>query len=103
MTIMADIRVLDESFTIFQDNNETKSQLATIYGSSADILDERITWRLNNFLVFKDIFKTRKLVNPYFQAGDYSVQICIYRSYVNRVEYFSMCLEGKKITTEWNC
>ena len=43
MTIMADIRVLDESFTIFQDNNESKSQLATIYGSSGDILDDRIT------------------------------------------------------------
>ena len=27
---------------------------------------------------------------------------CIYRSYVNRVEYLSMCLEGKKFTTEWN-
>ena len=29
-SILADIRVFDESFTILQDNNETKCQLATI-------------------------------------------------------------------------
>ena len=103
MTILADIRILDESFTVSQDNNETKSQLATISGSSADILDGRITWRLNNFFVFKDIFKTQKLVSPYFQVGECSVQICIYRSYVNRIEYLSMCLEGKEYTAERNC
>ena len=99
-SILANIRVLDESFTVLQDNNETKSQLATIYGQSADILDGRITWRLNNFLVFKDIFKIHKLVSPYFQVRDCSVHICIYRSYVNRVEYLSMCVEGKEFTME---
>ena len=31
-SILADIHVLDESFTVLQDNNETKSQLATISG-----------------------------------------------------------------------
>ena len=65
-------------------------------------MDGRITWRLNNFLVFKDIFNTQKLVSPYFQVGDYSVQICIYKSYVNRVEYLSMCVEGKEFTTKWS-
>ena len=52
---MVNVCVLDESFTILLDNNETKSQLATISRSSADILDGRITWKLNNFLVFKHI------------------------------------------------
>ena len=63
-------------------------------------MDGRITWRLNNFLVFKDIFKIHKLVSPYFQVRDCSVQICIYRIYVNRVEYLSMCVEGKEFTME---
>ena len=48
--------------------------------------------------MFKDIFKTHKLVSPYFQVGDCSVQICIYRSYVNRVENLSMCVEGMEFT-----
>ena len=50
--------------------------------------------------MFKDIFKTQKLVSPYFQVRDYGVHICIYKSYVNRIEYLSMCVEGKEFTTE---
>ena len=55
MTILVDICVLDESFRVLQDINEIKFQLETISRLSANILDGRINWRLNNFLVFKDI------------------------------------------------
>ena len=103
MTILADIRVLNDSLTVSQDNNETKSQLATISGSGSDVLDGRITWRLKNFVVFKDIFKTQKLVSPAFQVGECSVRICIYRSWINGVEYLSMSLEGREFTPDRNC
>lgn len=107
LTVLFDIRVLNDTLTVSQDNNiETKApqwMTMTTSGSELDVLDGRITWKLNNFVVFKDIFKNQKIISPAFQVGEFGVQICIYRSWINGVEYLSMCLEGRDFLQDRNC
>ncbi|KAF8393154.1 hypothetical protein HHK36_021395 [Tetracentron sinense] len=77
----AEVLILKET-SIMQDfaNQDTESGNA---GSQIDGVGRRgsFTWRVENFLSFKEIMETRKIFSKFFQAGGCELRIGVYESF----------------------
>ncbi|KAH9300653.1 hypothetical protein KI387_012236, partial [Taxus chinensis] len=88
--ITAEILVLLESVSFSRVN-----ELQSITSPMPEVLSGKFTWKVYNFSLFKDMIKTQKIMSPIFPAGECNLQLSVYQSSVNGVEYLSMCLESK--------
>ena len=68
----AEVLILKET-SIMQDITENDSELS----SSGSPVDKRssFTWKVENFLSFKEIMETRKIFSKFFQAGGCELRI----------------------------
>ncbi|KAG6706531.1 hypothetical protein I3842_07G226200 [Carya illinoinensis] len=77
----AEVLILKET-SIMQDitDQETESNNA---GSRIDTVWKRssFTWKVENFLSFKEIIETRKIFSKFFQAGGCELRIGVYESF----------------------
>ncbi|XP_059459860.1 uncharacterized protein LOC132189240 [Corylus avellana] len=77
----AEVLILKET-SIMQDfsDQETESNNA---GSQPDKVGKRcsFTWKVENFLSFKEIMETRKIFSKFFQAGGCELRIGVYESF----------------------
>ncbi|KAG4392046.1 hypothetical protein GLYMA_04G065500v4 [Glycine max] len=74
----AEVLILKET-SIMQDITENDSELS----SSGSPVDKRssFTWKVENFLSFKEIMETRKIFSKFFQAGGCELRIGVYESF----------------------
>ncbi|XP_027354015.1 uncharacterized protein LOC113864470 [Abrus precatorius] len=77
----AEVLILKET-SIMQDFTEHDSELSS-NGSSLDSCGKRssFTWKVENFLSFKEIMETRKIFSKFFQAGGCELRIGVYESF----------------------
>ncbi|XP_034683599.1 uncharacterized protein LOC117912910 [Vitis riparia] len=77
----AEVLILKETSTILdltdQDSESSNS------GSQIDKIGKRssFTWRVENFMSFKEIMETRKIFSKFFQAGGCELRIGVYESF----------------------
>lgn len=77
----AEVLILKETSTMLdltdQDSESTNS------GSQIDKIGKRssFTWRVENFMSFKEIMETRKIFSKFFQAGGCELRIGVYESF----------------------
>ncbi|PNY00159.1 CGS1 mRNA stability protein, partial [Trifolium pratense] len=77
----AEVLILKET-SIMQDFTEHVSEL----NGSSSLLDSSgkrssFTWKVENFLSFKEIMETRKIFSKFFQAGGCELRIGVYESF----------------------
>lgn len=77
----AEVLILKET-SIMQDFTEHDSES----NSSSSLLDSTgkrssFTWKVENFLSFKEIMETRKIFSKFFQAGGCELRIGVYESF----------------------
>ncbi|CAI8599607.1 unnamed protein product [Vicia faba] len=77
----AEVLILKET-SIMQDFTEHDSEL----NSSSSLLDSTgkrssFSWKVENFLSFKEIMETRKIYSKFFQAGGCELRIGVYESF----------------------
>ena len=73
----AEVLILKET-SIMQEFNDTEPELAMMCSASQiDAISKRgsFTWRVENFLSFKEIMETRKIFSKFFQAGGCELRI----------------------------
>ncbi|KAK3437118.1 hypothetical protein EUGRSUZ_C01723 [Eucalyptus grandis] len=77
----AEVLILKET-SIMQDFAALENDL-TGNGSSAENAGKRssFTWKVENFMYFKDIMETRKIFSKFFQAGGCELRIGVYESF----------------------
>ncbi|WVZ18157.1 hypothetical protein V8G54_005479 [Vigna mungo] len=77
----AEVLILKET-SIMQDFTEHDSELSSS-GSPLDNSGKRssFTWKVENFLSFKEIMETRKIFSKFFQAGGCELRIGVYESF----------------------
>ncbi|CAL5397179.1 unnamed protein product [Camellia sinensis] len=90
MTITTDIRILDESTSFTQDNNESSFNCG------------KFTWTLKNFGLLVELIKNHKLMSPSFIAEDCILRISIHRSVIDDVDYLSLFLNSEEQTEKSN-
>lgn len=76
----AEVLILKETSIVhdFKDQDSelnTASSLMDMFGRSS------FTWRVENFLSFKEIMETRKIFSKFFQAGGCELRIGVYESF----------------------
>ncbi|CAL9753797.1 unnamed protein product [Musa acuminata subsp. burmannicoides] len=79
----AEVLILKET-SIMQEFNDTEPELAMMCSASQiDAISKRgsFTWRVENFLSFKEIMETRKIFSKFFQAGGCELRIGVYESF----------------------
>lgn len=71
----AEVLILKET-SVMQDYTEQDSD-TTSAGSQMDKIGKRssFTWKVENFLAFKEIMETRKIFSKFFQAGGCELRI----------------------------
>ncbi|CAJ1973698.1 unnamed protein product [Sphenostylis stenocarpa] len=76
----AEVLILKET-SIMQDFTEHESELSS--SSPLDNSGKRssFTWKVENFLSFKEIMETRKIFSKFFQAGGCELRIGVYESF----------------------
>ncbi|TKY74745.1 MATH domain and coiled-coil domain-containing protein [Spatholobus suberectus] len=77
----AEVLILKET-SIMQDFTENDSELSSS-GPPVDSYGKRssFTWKVENFLSFKEIMETRKIFSKFFQAGGCELRIGVYESF----------------------
>ncbi|KAL1301091.1 hypothetical protein HN51_045724 [Arachis hypogaea] len=77
----AEVLILKET-SIMQDFTDNDSELSN-GGSLVDSFGKRssFTWKVENFLSFKEIMETRKIFSKFFQAGGCELRIGVYESF----------------------
>ncbi|XP_028779266.1 uncharacterized protein LOC114735713 [Neltuma alba] len=77
----AEVLILKET-SIMQDFADYESELSS-GGSLIDKYQKRssFTWKVENFLSFKEIMETRKIFSKFFQAGGCELRIGVYESF----------------------
>ncbi|XP_020213919.1 uncharacterized protein LOC109798115 isoform X2 [Cajanus cajan] len=75
----AEVLILKET-SIMQDFAEHESELSSS-GSPVDGKRSSFTWKVENFLSFKEIMETRKIFSKFFQAGGCELRIGVYESF----------------------
>ncbi|KDP33572.1 hypothetical protein JCGZ_07143 [Jatropha curcas] len=77
----AEVLILKET-SIMQDFIDQDIE-ATISGAHIDKVGKRssFTWKVENFLSFKEIMETRKIFSKFFQAGGCELRIGVYESF----------------------
>ncbi|KHN07063.1 Ubiquitin carboxyl-terminal hydrolase 12 [Glycine soja] len=77
----AEVLILKETSTM-QDITENDSELSSS-GSQVDGNGKRssFSWKVENFLSFKEIMETRKIFSKFFQAGGCELRIGVYESF----------------------
>lgn len=79
----AEVLILKET-SIMQEYGDQDSDLSgSSSGSQIDAIWKRgsFTWRVENFLSFKEIMETRKIFSKFFQAGGCELRIGVYESF----------------------
>ncbi|KAK8967432.1 hypothetical protein KSP40_PGU003862 [Platanthera guangdongensis] len=68
----------------------SSGNLATNSGPQIEAISKRgvFTWRVENFLSFKEIMETRKIFSKFFQAGGCELRIGVYESFDAICIYF---------------
>ncbi|KAI7979585.1 hypothetical protein LOK49_Contig297G00003 [Camellia lanceoleosa] len=90
LTITTDIRILDESTSFTQDNNESSFNCG------------KFTWTVRNFGFLVELIKNHKLMSPSFIAEDCILRISIHRSVIDDVDYLSLFLNSEEQTEKSN-
>ncbi|KAG8656844.1 hypothetical protein MANES_03G013300v8 [Manihot esculenta] len=77
----AEVLILKET-SIMQDFTDQDIE-AIVTGSQIDRVGKRssFTWKVENFLSFKEIMETRKIFSKFFQAGGCELRIGVYESF----------------------
>lgn len=77
----AEVLILKET-SIMQDFTDQDTE-STNAGSQMDKIGKRssFTWKVENFLSFKEIMETRKIFSKFFQAGGCELRIGVYESF----------------------
>ncbi|XP_052209829.1 uncharacterized protein LOC127813105 [Diospyros lotus] len=77
----AEVLILKET-SIMQDFTEHDTE-STVVGSHVDRVVRRssFTWKVENFLSFKEIMENRKIFSKFFQAGGCELRIGVYESF----------------------
>uniref|UniRef100_A0A5B6Z2T5 MATH domain-containing protein n=1 Tax=Davidia involucrata TaxID=16924 RepID=A0A5B6Z2T5_DAVIN len=77
----AEVLILKET-SIMQDFTDQDTELSNA-GSQTDRVGKRssFTWKVENFLSFKEIMETRKIFSKFFQAGGCELRIGVYESF----------------------
>ncbi|KAJ7958792.1 Ubiquitin carboxyl-terminal hydrolase [Quillaja saponaria] len=77
----AEVLILKET-SIMQDLADQDAELSNS-GSLSDTVRKRsaFTWKVENFLSFKEIMETRKIFSKFFQAGGCELRIGVYESF----------------------
>lgn len=73
----AEVLILKETSTM-QEFSDTEPALVTVCpASQVDAISKRgsFTWRVENFLSFKEIMETRKIFSKFFQVGGCELRI----------------------------
>ncbi|XP_047326360.1 uncharacterized protein LOC124930036 [Impatiens glandulifera] len=78
----AEVLILKET-SILQDINDQDTEMNCSCITPADRVGIRnsFTWKVENFLSFKDIMETRKIFSKFFQAGGCELRIGVYESF----------------------
>ncbi|KAK2994181.1 hypothetical protein RJ640_018166 [Escallonia rubra] len=77
----AEVLILKETSTMQEFTDEDTESGVT--GSQTDKVGKRssFTWKVENFLSFKEIMETRKIFSKFFQAGGCELRIGVYESF----------------------
>ncbi|XVF48034.1 hypothetical protein PTKIN_Ptkin03bG0158100 [Pterospermum kingtungense] len=98
LLVSVEISVLDESFSFSKDNNNNNNSeveyCISSLGCNAVVLNGKLTWKVKNFSLFKEMIKTLKIVSSVFQIGEVEVHVNVFKTKVNEVEYLSLFLEA---------
>ncbi|KAI5073759.1 hypothetical protein GOP47_0011772 [Adiantum capillus-veneris] len=78
----AEVLILKET-SIMQETIDSDEPLTAISGVESGRIVHRgtFTWRVENFLAFKEIMETRKIFSKFFQAGGCELRIGVYESF----------------------
>ncbi|CAI9772917.1 unnamed protein product [Fraxinus pennsylvanica] len=77
----AEVLILKET-SIMQDFTDQETELGNV-SSHLETVGKRssFTWKVENFLSFKEIMETRKIFSKFFQAGGCELRIGVYESF----------------------
>ncbi|KAF7079512.1 hypothetical protein CFC21_083732 [Triticum aestivum] len=79
----AEVLILKETATMQGLSDEDSEICSSSSGYQIDTLPKHpsFTWKVENFLSFKEIMETRKIFSKYFQAGGCELRIGVYESF----------------------
>ncbi|KAK3158448.1 hypothetical protein QOZ80_2AG0137330 [Eleusine coracana subsp. coracana] len=79
----AEILILKETSTMQDLSDEDPEICSSSSGCQIETLPKRpsFTWKVENFLSFKEIMETRKIFSNFFQAGGCELRIGVYESF----------------------
>ncbi|KAL5211895.1 hypothetical protein ABZP36_022742 [Zizania latifolia] len=79
----AEVLILKETATIQELNEEDSEVCSSSSGRQIEAFLKypSFTWKVENFLSFKEIMETRKIFSKYFQAGGCELRIGVYESF----------------------
>ncbi|KAI3506122.1 hypothetical protein L1887_28478 [Cichorium endivia] len=76
----AEVLILKET-SIMQDFTDQESESCNSGGTDKGGKMSSFTWKVENFLSFKDIMETRKIFSRFFQAGGCELRLGVYESF----------------------
>ncbi|KAL4181746.1 hypothetical protein AMTRI_Chr12g272620 [Amborella trichopoda] len=77
----AEVLILKETSTL-QEAGDYENDLNSIGSNSGSVAQRgTFTWKVENFLSFKEIMETRKIFSKFFQAGGCELRIGVYESF----------------------
>ncbi|KAL6633987.1 hypothetical protein ACP70R_026658 [Stipagrostis hirtigluma subsp. patula] len=78
----AEVLILKETATM-QEHTDEDSEICSSSSGCLEALPKRpsFTWKVENFLSFKEIMETRKIFSKFFQAGGCELRIGVYESF----------------------
>ncbi|CAN6232444.1 unnamed protein product [Urochloa humidicola] len=79
----AEVLILKETATMQELSDEDSEICSSTSGCQIEALPKRpsFTWKVENFLSFKEIMETRKIFSKFFQAGGCELRIGVYESF----------------------
>ncbi|CAD6243587.1 unnamed protein product [Miscanthus lutarioriparius] len=79
----AEVLILKETATMQELTDEDSEICSSTYGCQIEALPKRpsFTWKVENFLSFKEIMESRKIFSKFFQAGGCELRIGVYESF----------------------
>ncbi|KAJ4890624.1 TRAF-like family protein [Raphanus sativus] len=84
--LVQDTVVFSAEVLILKETSVTKDYVEAESANSASQIDSSVkrssfTWKVENFLAFKEIMETRKIFSKFFQAGGCELRIGVYESF----------------------
>ncbi|CAN6273468.1 unnamed protein product [Urochloa humidicola] len=79
----AEVLILKETATMQELSDEDSEICSSTSGRQIEALPKRpsFTWKVENFLSFKEIMETRKIFSKFFQVGGCELRIGVYESF----------------------